>query len=46
VAALLRLTRATISLRASHASLAALARKLGYSGHLQEREQVLPGNTR
>ncbi len=28
------------------ASLAALARKLGYSGHLQEREQVLPGNTR
>ena len=28
------------------AGLAALARKLGYSGHLQERQQVLPGNTR
>ena len=28
------------------ASLAPLARKLGYSGHLVEREQVLPGNTR
>jgi hypothetical protein len=28
------------------ATLAPLARKLGYSGHLVEREQVLPGNTR
>ncbi|MCX5946408.1 MAG: hypothetical protein NTZ53_14160 [Cyanobacteria bacterium] len=28
------------------ARLAGLARKLGYSGHLVEREQVLPGNTR
>ena len=28
------------------AGLAPLARKLGYSGHLLEREQVLPGNTR
>ncbi len=28
------------------ASLAPLARKLGYSGNLVEREQVLPGNTR
>jgi hypothetical protein len=28
------------------AKLAPLARKLGYSGHLVEREQVLPGNTR
>ncbi len=28
------------------ASLAALARRLGYSGHLVERDQVLPGNSR
>jgi hypothetical protein len=28
------------------AGLAALARKLGYSGHLVERDQVLPGNSR